>query len=647
MLALLLCAWCCVAMVEKESERETLKAEASHPVYELDPTELTLERSKVYQPTEIVMQVGQPRAVNMTKLEKVAAEAENYKLANLVRGAELEDLKEELDKLKVQIKTIYDQILKQRVHNLALFHRVDRVDQYMSNWSKEVQDAKVEIAKYQTENPELYKSYLIADKERRHYQVNADKAIGGLNALKNKSSHDIRTLDNMVSQMTSQTKLFKALFNLNAFQAQRMSRTLVEMQGTVPGRLTEWSCPMGPRCLLMSRWSKSFFNNGGYQVSKDMQSNQLGGGSGPYYWIDGGGNTMNGWGNFKIRDVTNNVETFLPLFATNTEDGVINSNEFYHNQGLFKVTYGWATRGIFMIEARQVGGYTQEFILLFGGKYGSRFTDQPTVSKTTHGIIPREIFVNGHRYMLYTYWNNQAQSDRPQMTYTVVPFSASMIQDNSAKWVPDANSPVRSRYKGDAEDVAVPGLRHGATLYIQWGMSPVNSVQEWITYDLQEGDRKPSINDSFVEYVPVTPSNIYKTESFRVDSYFGAVVSCRATLVSLINGESSQPDGKPSGYSLQCPPFCGDLDQSVGVFGNGSYTQNSAICRSAMHAGMLPRGQQGSIRLQVMDSCPDFFPSTASNGFLSESYAGPIEKCFSFIPLNNSYIDGMKQHKPL
>lgn len=94
-----------------------------------------------------------------------------------------------------------------------------------------------------------------------------------------------------------------------------------------------------------------------------------------------------------------------------------------------------------------------------------------------------------------------------------------------------------------------------------------------------------------------------------------------AQQTSLGLAETESPGGlvqeKGRRVNFVCPATTGTEGD---VWGTGTYAYQSAICRAAIHAGVLPRGQAGVVSI-VMGFSPDGFTGSTQNGVTSESYA--------------------------
>jgi hypothetical protein len=95
---------------------------------------------------------------------------------------------------------------------------------------------------------------------------------------------------------------------------------------------------------------------------------------------------------------------------------------------------------------------------------------------------------------------------------------------------------------------------------------------------------------------------------------------CPATLADL-------PADQQGAATLTCSCPANAATASGSVWGNGTYTTDSNICRSAAHAGAVS-GSGGNITLKRSPGCPAYGSSSA-NGVTSETW-GPWGSSFYF-----------------
>jgi LCCL domain-containing protein len=72
------------------------------------------------------------------------------------------------------------------------------------------------------------------------------------------------------------------------------------------------------------------------------------------------------------------------------------------------------------------------------------------------------------------------------------------------------------------------------------------------------------------------------------------------------------------------------LNLNQDIWGTDVYTDESAVCKAAVHAGVLIRGTPGQVTI-LMGSGADSFPSAERNGVTSLSY-GRWDSTYSFVP---------------
>lgn len=104
---------------------------------------------------------------------------------------------------------------------------------------------------------------------------------------------------------------------------------------------------------------------------------------------------------------------------------------------------------------------------------------------------------------------------------------------------------------------------------------------------------------------------------------------------------SAEEAGDPAKMVQACPANAGGLDAgtvvrcgcaaeataSGAVWGNGTYTADSSICRAALHAGAVGAGG-GAVELRVMPGLASY-PASSRNGVDAQSW-GAFAKSFRF-----------------
>lgn len=77
-------------------------------------------------------------------------------------------------------------------------------------------------------------------------------------------------------------------------------------------------------------------------------------------------------------------------------------------------------------------------------------------------------------------------------------------------------------------------------------------------------------------------------------------------------------------FKVECKPFC--AEKPGRVQGNGTYTIDSSICRSALHAGVINDGDGGVVKVKILPGQAKY-EGGMRNGI--ESFAsGPSEHSF-------------------
>lgn len=79
-------------------------------------------------------------------------------------------------------------------------------------------------------------------------------------------------------------------------------------------------------------------------------------------------------------------------------------------------------------------------------------------------------------------------------------------------------------------------------------------------------------------------------------------------------------------YSFFCPP---EGDPAYDIWGSGPYTDDSAICVAAVHAGVITAAKGGTVSFEVQTGAQSYRGSSA-NGLTSLDY-GAWPKHFAFI----------------
>jgi len=220
----------------------------------------------------------------------------------------------------------------------------------------------------------------------------------------------------------------------------------------------------------------SFQNN--YTVNKDMQGT-------PAYFSDGGNDAFDSWGYFQITNAEGTVVTNLPFTQRNGPDGTIYTEEFQHDGETWELKQGWVVPGIFAMQVLQITGEDKPFKFKLSGNYGSDSSSQYGRVTTQYGEV-----------YLTTFWNNDGGKDAaggdPQVTWTVVPYDPGL----TATDVP----PATSSRSGDNETGTTVAMTHGCLVFIQWGYTTVQAVQDFI---IQSFER-----DNIIKYLVVDGTEV-------------------------------------------------------------------------------------------------------------------------------------------
>lgn len=90
-----------------------------------------------------------------------------------------------------------------------------------------------------------------------------------------------------------------------------------------------------------------------------------------------------------------------------------------------------------------------------------------------------------------------------------------------------------------------------------------------------------------------------------------------------------------------CPRNCGS--SSSQIFGNGIYTDNSSICKAAIHAGIIKDSEGGTIEINLEPGQKNYIGST-SNNIESNDYPNEWDRSFRVKPYKpNCPIDKIKE----
>jgi hypothetical protein len=91
------------------------------------------------------------------------------------------------------------------------------------------------------------------------------------------------------------------------------------------------------------------------------------------------------------------------------------------------------------------------------------------------------------------------------------------------------------------------------------------------------------------------------------------------------------PSGFEQGNTYAC--MCPSNPPPATIYGTAVYSNDSNICVAAIHAGVLRKGVNGQVVLQVVSSPPVFRGKTQS-GIKSEVWPKPTASAFQFSPTN-------------
>ncbi len=93
------------------------------------------------------------------------------------------------------------------------------------------------------------------------------------------------------------------------------------------------------------------------------------------------------------------------------------------------------------------------------------------------------------------------------------------------------------------------------------------------------------------------------------------------------------PSGFEQGNTYAC--MCPSSPPAATIYGTAVYSNDSNICVAAIHAGVLRKGVNGQVVLQVVSSPPVFRGKTQS-GIKSEAWPKPTASAFQFSPTNQA-----------
>lgn len=93
------------------------------------------------------------------------------------------------------------------------------------------------------------------------------------------------------------------------------------------------------------------------------------------------------------------------------------------------------------------------------------------------------------------------------------------------------------------------------------------------------------------------------------------------------------PSGFEQGNTYAC--MCPSSPPAAAIYGAAVYSNDSNICVAAIHAGVLRKGVNGRVVLQVVSSPPVFQGKTQS-GIKSEVWPKPTASAFQFTLMNQA-----------
>ena len=102
-----------------------------------------------------------------------------------------------------------------------------------------------------------------------------------------------------------------------------------------------------------------------------------------------------------------------------------------------------------------------------------------------------------------------------------------------------------------------------------------------------------------------------------------AIITCSDTLVSNANVDGSVG----AKVKVLCPAFCAEKSESK-IYGNEIYSDNSSICRAAIHSGKLIDGEGGRVMLLIGASYTNY-ESIFKNGIKSNKQSTATNKSFT------------------
>lgn len=264
---------------------------------------------------------------------------------------------------------------------------------------------------------------------------------------------------------------------------------------------------------------------------------------GRYYFNDWGGDAFDGYGNWTL-ETSDGQKMAIPL-GTGLPVNTLYTNSFTFAGASWQVTYGFAARGIFRLDVRQVSGTPVQFRLVLGGNWGSDGGEYYSYYKRT--------FVGQLSGKVRTIWYkmHDDNSSDPKVWQYFIPYDADASN----------NQTYTHYYSGDNEYVTTIWCYKGINFY----MSKDNDVIDWIINDLQEvADTAPLIKNA-----SVTPS-IHKgnvTVSATVDHLTtGTDVQYRI----LINGVQKYPTSEWTALAKTPYNFSQSFDYSLFNLGSNN-----------------------------------------------------------------------------
>lgn len=176
-------------------------------------------------------------------------------------------------------------------------------------------------------------------------------------------------------------------------------------------------------------------------------------------------------------------------------------------------------------------------------------------------------------------------------------------------------------YVGQAMYVTVTGSTSGSI----WGSGPYTDDSDVATAAVQAG-LVASGKQAVVKVLVMPGQSSYKggTANGVASSDYGSYMGSYAVAADDGGDNPALPDPSDLGDFETAAPGSAYLFKVVGdtahtIWGNNTYTSDSALATAAVHAGVLAAGQSGTVRVVIVPGL-DNYPGSTRNGVTSSSY---------------------------